>query len=467
MKKKKLILSIIGAVAVLGGTVGIVGALSGWFGGGGSIPSDTFTRGLAGYWSLDEGSGGMAYDASGNANHGTTSGGPGWTTGKVGGALSFDGVDDYVDAGNDANLDITGAITVEAWINSAIGETGADYPLIAGKRTGFLGYGLHVQKYTTPQFWIGDGSDWVGASAGAVVSPNQWYHLVGTYDGSNLIKIYVNGVLKNTGSQQSLASSGTKEFRIGLESAIRQWNGLIDDVRIYNRALSAEEVRYHYNRGGPVAHWKMDEGSGSTAYDSTENDNDGTLYGEMATSTTHGWVEGKYGSALSFDGVNDYVNCGNIVGLDVADLNITIGAWVKTNVTAPDTDVGMRIFTTYRASDSSRFSVGMRANKAFSYVNPAGGEFLGTSDINDGNWHYIVTTYNGVTQKLYVDAVEENSRNFDLVDEFFSQVDVIGAFHSTDGFWNGYIDDLRIYGYARTPEQIRQDYNAGLSAHFR
>ena len=97
-------------VVVLGG-IGIVGALNGWFGGGGSIPSDTFMRGLVGYWAMDEGSGTNIYDGSGNNNNGTTSGAT-WANGKIGGALNFDGVDDYADVRDSATLDITNAITI-------------------------------------------------------------------------------------------------------------------------------------------------------------------------------------------------------------------------------------------------------------------------------------------------------------------------------------------------------------------
>ncbi len=111
---------LIGVVLV---TVGSVGALNGWFGGGGSIPEDTMTRGLAGYWNFDEGSGQNVYDATGYGNDGTLASStdssdedPTWETGKVGGALEFDGVDDYVKIPDSASLDITGAITIEFWV---------------------------------------------------------------------------------------------------------------------------------------------------------------------------------------------------------------------------------------------------------------------------------------------------------------------------------------------------------------
>ena len=120
-KKRYIIIGV--ATAVVLATIGSVGALNGWFGGGGSIPEDTFTRGLVGYWSFDEGSGQNVYDAAGYGNDGTLASStdssdedPTWETGKVGGALEFDGVDDYVKIPDSSSLDIAEVITIEVWI---------------------------------------------------------------------------------------------------------------------------------------------------------------------------------------------------------------------------------------------------------------------------------------------------------------------------------------------------------------
>ncbi|RLJ10179.1 MAG: hypothetical protein DRP15_00895, partial [Candidatus Aenigmatarchaeota archaeon] len=281
--------------------VGTVGALNGWYGGGGSIPEDTFTRGLVAYWSFDEGSGTTTYDASSNGNNGTIYGAE-WTKGKYGSALQFDvdGSDDYVDCGNDSSLDVangTSPFTIEAWVYvnncSAIN---------------FI-----VSKYSSYQFRIGgddnslelfDANDWSYSSANYVCVENEWIHVVAVYNGSDS-SVYKNGVdVTEWGTEDNDWATSSVHLLVGRESADWEggFNGRIDEVRIYNRALSAEEIRYHYNRGGPVAHWRFDEGSGSTVYDSTSNNNDGTINGAS-------WVTGKYGAALKFDGVDDYVNC--------------------------------------------------------------------------------------------------------------------------------------------------------------
>jgi hypothetical protein len=250
--------------------VGTVGALNGWFGGGGKIPEDTFTRGLVAYWSFDEGSGNIAYDASGNGNHGTIYGAK-WTQGKIGGALSFDGVDDYVRVPDSDSLDITNAITIEAWVNCGSSPAGNLRSIVRKEST----YALRFYSDGTLEglVWIGGrykSSGIVPASIAWV--PNRWVHWTFTYDGSSM-KIYKNGILvMGPTAQTGAIDKTTNDLGIGgTGTGAYPFIGLIDEVRIYNRALSPEEIRFHYSRGGPVAYWKFDEGQGTKVYDLSGN----------------------------------------------------------------------------------------------------------------------------------------------------------------------------------------------------
>jgi prepilin-type N-terminal cleavage/methylation domain-containing protein len=239
--------------------------------------------------------------------------------------------------------------------------------------------------------------------------------------------------------------------------------GALDSARI-SRGLQFSQHLQNSLGSYAAGIWKFDEGSGATTSDTSGWDNNGTLVNSptwRCASVDTDYTPSAQGCSLEFNGSTQYVNVGNMVSLDIADLKITIETWVKTTATAPDTDVGMRIFTTYRASNSSRFSLGMRTDRIFSYANPAG-SFSGTSTINNGRWHHVVTTYDGTTQKLYVDGVQENSRAFTLTGEFYVQDDTIGAFHPTDGFWSGLIDEVRIYNASLTSVQIQSQYYAGL-----
>ena len=142
------------------------------------------------------------------------------------------------------------------------------------------------------------------------------------------MKLYLNGIeVGSTSKTGTLNANTSVSAWIGSNPPTvgsNAFDGLIDEVRIYNRALSVEEIRYHYNRGGPVAHWKMDEGNGTTTYDSSGNGNDG-YFGSTTTSPT--WTTGKHGNALSFDGTDDYVDAGDSADVGVSDF--TIEAWVR------------------------------------------------------------------------------------------------------------------------------------------
>jgi len=215
-------------------------------------------RSLAGYWNFNENSGSTAHDKSTYSNNGTLINGPQWTTGRFGNALGFDGVDDYVDCGSDPSLDITDEITIEVCISPATaqevcgdGETGNHG--VAGKaEEGIPGTVWSWQlRYGSPnncrlgfQF-NGDpeGSRWVTVKQN--LTPGEWYHIVGTFDGTD-IKCYLNGALKDTNQISGIKSSNAKLF-IAKEGWHNYFHGLIDEVRIWNRALSEEEIKASYS----------------------------------------------------------------------------------------------------------------------------------------------------------------------------------------------------------------------------
>jgi len=222
----------------------------------GEVPEDTFIRGLAGYWAMDENRGQYAYDGSDNNNNGRlgrndSQGGdqadPKWTTGKIGGALEFDGVDDYVDCGSDASLDITGAITLEAWIyfNRTPASAGHDFKVIY-KRDATRGYQMRIRDD-----WNALRADFKGLTdsylshfTGTHLDKNQWYHVAVVWDGS-VMRSYVNGVLDLVDDSSGKIASGA-DINLRISHTSSCFNGIIDEVRIYNRALSSEEIRYHY-----------------------------------------------------------------------------------------------------------------------------------------------------------------------------------------------------------------------------
>jgi hypothetical protein len=145
---------------------------------------------LVGYWSFDEATGTTVYDASNNGNDGTLNGNPQWTTGKVAGALQFDGVDDYVEA---TDIDLPSSFTLEAWVNYNSPSTN-DYPRILDKSNNFA---FFIYKSNLEPFlqWHNGVSN-QNCSSNLLVADGGWSHVVAVYDsGANKNYIYVDGRL--------------------------------------------------------------------------------------------------------------------------------------------------------------------------------------------------------------------------------------------------------------------------------
>lgn len=201
-------------------------------------------RKLIAWWKCDHMEGGKIDDSSDNNFSGTLVGNPKCTAGKTGEALEFDGVDDYVDCGNDAKFDITGQITLSAWVktNDACKDKHVPY-LIKGENT----YGLKHHENNNIEFFIYNDT-WYPVRFPVDSSFNGvWHHLAGTYDGTQL-KLYVDGELKSTSDHFGPIGVSQSNVNIGRNSdmADRLYSGAIDDVRIYNYALSENDVAAIY-----------------------------------------------------------------------------------------------------------------------------------------------------------------------------------------------------------------------------
>ena len=206
------------------------------------------TTGLVGWWKFDEGSGTAAADSSGNNNTGTLTNGPTWTTGKIGGALSFDGTNDYVGASvSDSNLATT--LTLSQWVKAT------SFAEFAGIISNFSDGGMKVFINSGVTGGFGVGFRKVGGSYAECFSASTqlgvWYHLTVTYN-TGAVNIYINGNLDKTCNGNTTITNNST-FYIGYNNNNDAYfKGLIDEVRIYNRALSASEVSelFNYTGGG-------------------------------------------------------------------------------------------------------------------------------------------------------------------------------------------------------------------------
>ena len=204
-------------------------------------------EGLVAHWKFDDGSGGTAIDSAGT-NNGTLVGDPTWTAGRVDGALSLDGSGDYVSAAPVAPLAGVN-VTAQAWVR--VDEfAGIWNPILTQHDLSNNGYYFYVSS-GTPAFYMVGGVSFVQAISPEVFNPDQWYHVAGTNDGSYL-KLYIDGQLKDSAVSTGFLGVNYNAY-IGSEpTSPLYYTGLIDDFRIYNRAVSESEFQDIAN---PMRRW--------------------------------------------------------------------------------------------------------------------------------------------------------------------------------------------------------------------
>ena len=223
------------------------------------------TNGLLGWWKFDEGTGTTVVDSSGNGHTGTLINSPSWTAGKIGGSITLNGSNQYVECGELA--DNLSDMTVSCWAKTTDGA-GANWKLLVSKITnGGNGAGWYLSLYAGIVQLLtqeAGGNSWV--QRGSAYSPLHlydngiWHHIVMTYSGgfySGTFQIYVDSqpitMANHDGGTAFTSISTTSTVKIGVDSDLSSYSyflGSIDDVRIYNRALSAAEVLQIYNLQG-------------------------------------------------------------------------------------------------------------------------------------------------------------------------------------------------------------------------
>jgi hypothetical protein len=206
---------------------------------------------LLGWWTLDEGEGTTAVDWSGHGGHGTFVGGPQWVDGYQASALEFSGRD-FVNCGENAGAGVTADFTLAAWVKMKPGNAG-QYMGIGGKlsRLGgnadYMGYALVRHSSNVFRLWVGDGdaANIIGqASSDALYTDTEWHHVAGVREGQ-LNVLYVDGVRQTAGNTTGFVPSDLF-FQIGRQysntNTQRLFDGKIDDVRIYNTALTDAQI---------------------------------------------------------------------------------------------------------------------------------------------------------------------------------------------------------------------------------
>lgn len=216
-----------------------------------TVANDAINTGLVGYWKLDEGSGTTATDSSGNGNTGTLVNGPTWTAGRIGQGLAFDGLTNYVTVPSTAALNAY-PLTVAVWMktNSTTGVRGVVNKYLAGS---YDGYQVFLNNGNLCAWYLRDTANYVYDGSGcpfnlAGYTDNQWHHVAFVVDASGG-RLYVDGLVKGSLAWTGTAGPPSTAQPIhlghypGAFGGAEYFPGVLDDVRIYNRALTVEEIQ--------------------------------------------------------------------------------------------------------------------------------------------------------------------------------------------------------------------------------
>jgi hypothetical protein len=361
---------------------------------------------------LDEKTGASVFDGSGRGmvgSLGTGEAAPAWRDASVcpyGSCLSFDGVDDYASLGSVSDS----VRTISFWLKPNSG---------------------------TDELMSLNGTQNISLSGGTLAA-----------NGISEPSIYVDGVLGatiDTGWHQVSVTTATaidaNALEIGRISA-NYYAGLIDHLLFYDYVRTPAQIAWDFDKGAPAAYWNLDECQGNTAYDSARKSPNGTIMlgaggsqssaGTCVVDASTAWYNGREGrrnGSLSFDGTDDYVSVGN-TGKSVN----AISFWMKPN-NLTQSIIALSATANVSVSAGTITTSGIASPTI--YVNG----LLGATVNSDWN-HVLITTASSVSvSELYFGRSGSN-------------------------YYNGQLDEIRLYSYVLTGQQIKNDHNLGSSVGF-
>jgi hypothetical protein len=370
------------------------------------------TSGLVGYWRMDESSGTTANDSSANALHGSLLNGAIHVRGVLGNGVNLDGINDQVRIEDSPALRLTNGFTIAFWTRKH--SENADYTLYVGKG------GPMTRNFAV---W-----DHAGASGRLLLQfqdPNglyrsiggmqelvvgRWYHVACTWDGATG-RIYIDGSLDATGAMPGVPAVTSEPLLMGFAGYHGRMAGLLDEVAIYNRALSGSEVVGLMSSRLPgvdptprLGHWRLDERTGGVAGDSSGRG----LHGQLSFGPQ--WVAGRLGNGLSLNGVDDVVTIPDAPSLRLTNA-FTIAMWV--NKAAEPADFSRLIGK--GGVLTRNFGVwdvaGPSGKVLFQFQTPQGQyrSLTSSRELVLGTWHHLACAWDGSIGRIYIDGVLDSA----------------------------------------------------------
>lgn len=444
--------------------------------------------GLVGYWTFDGKDivNGVILDKSGTGNNGNPSGiasSTFYAPGKIGQGGNFSGSANVV-VPDHTSLKPSGAMSWGGWMYQSTDNTNQTF--MSKVTIGSQGYMIYNSANSstlcyayglTPSFL----SDALGS-----IQKYKWIHYMCVYDGSTL-KIYRNGSLLRSGSVTGSITHTTNQLYIGSYDGGTRFTGKVDDVRIYNRALSAQEVQQLYSMGasnklsssatassttactvglacGLVGYWTFDgkDISNGVLLDKSGNNNKGNFINIASTTF---YTPGKLGQGGNFDGVNDKVLMGD--NLDLIGSPLTISAWVNPTSYSGLSSNSPSIVDKLLVGGNYRLNLLSSGNAVFVIRDTGGSAEQVVSSNNSvplNKWTNILVTYdNSTTGRIYINGVLNSSKtNFTLTrGDTSSQLQIGNNDNNANSIFSGKIDDVRIYNRVLSVQEVLQLYNAG------
>ena len=427
--------------------------------------------GLVAHWKLDENSTGDVIDSY-NKNHGVNNNGTAiGQTGVIGNAYNFDGINDKITVPA-INCD---EITLSAWFYKESNDTVNADAIWGGwhwNANPQLQEGYELRFYPTAPdelrfIIVTENSTGTRYSAGVQYTLsnylNQWHHAVGTYNKTTGVQtLYVDGQPVATKSHPAgntiVPLTSRNYMTIGYGINTGYFDGKIDEVKIFNRSLSANEIAIAFSAN-------IDEGTGSYVNDSSAYGNGGTISGAN-------WTTGISGKALSFDGINDKVtvpaiNCDEITlsawfykeSNDTVNADAIWGGWHWNANPQLQEGYELRFYPT--APDELRFIIVTENSTGTRYS--AGVQYTLSNYLNQ--WHHAVGTYNKTTgvQTLYIDgqpvATKSHPAGNTIVPLTSRDYMTIGYGINT-GYFDGKIDEVKIYRRAFSATEVDDLYDS-------
>ena len=370
-------------------------------------------------------------------------------------SLDFDAVDGYIDCGNSTVFNLTNTMTLSAWINPSI-ATADDF--IIAKRWTSNAYQMATNAANRPSCSIWIGGVRYNALGTTTLTPGTWYNIIVTFDGLEL-KIYTNGVLEGTTSASGTIDINTDSLTIGkgLNSTIYNFNGLIDEVAIFDTDQSAN-VSTIYNSGIPTDLTDL-----SPTVWLRMGDNGAWKSPQWLIPNNENFVANKVSNySFELDGIDDYIDCGNPTDLQITGA-FTLSVWTKL-----DSTVGVQscILSKDNGTSQRAFSFwGKIVNKPVFYIWNGATSYNvgGTTNIADNTWHHVAVVYVPSTSiRIYVDGVLEGTNTTSIPASINNAVYdfKIGHFAGSLFEYKGLMDEVSVFDSDQSAN-IATLYNSG------